>query len=238
MSDDAVIYDYPHTPFKLRVARTPTGKGTWDVRDCEILRDGNVIGAFRYGYSGGIQHIFCPFQYKEQWYCLYATSYMALSLGRLTDKLEHIDSTADEFCPVEAAVPFHYFNHAGWERSGSDSDKEYIFHSYEWDADYGEPHEFAGWADFGFFCGCHWGDDTSYKLRFIDLRAIAEGKLLIDDKPLGYFDMATGGIKKDVSDFWVMSDSDHFVQFAAAEKRTFRRSKEKWTDFSKSEDEQ
>lgn len=48
------------------------------------------------------------------------------------------------------------------------------------------------------YCGCHWGDDSSYKLRYIDLSRISEG-IVNSDSRFGYFPL--GATLKDVSFF-------------------------------------
>jgi len=44
-------------------------------------------------------------------------------------------------------------------------------------------------AAFGLVSGCIWGDDSSWKLRYIDLSKVSEGKLDISDR-FGYVELA------------------------------------------------
>ena len=44
------------------------------------------------------------------------------------------------------------------------------------------------YCNFGFLCGCVWGDDTSWKLRYIDLSQIPNKVLKIEDK-FGYWEL-------------------------------------------------
>lgn len=43
-------------------------------------------------------------------------------------------------------------------------------------------------ARFGFVCGCIWGDDTSWKIQFLDLSRISEG-ILTRDARFGYLEL-------------------------------------------------
>lgn len=44
------------------------------------------------------------------------------------------------------------------------------------------------WCPFGFVAGCVWGDDSSWKIQFLDLSRAAEGVLVRDDR-FGYAEM-------------------------------------------------
>jgi hypothetical protein len=44
------------------------------------------------------------------------------------------------------------------------------------------------YCNFGFICGCVWGDDRSWKIRYVDLSQVSDKILTISDK-FGYFEM-------------------------------------------------
>jgi len=44
------------------------------------------------------------------------------------------------------------------------------------------------YAKFGFVSGCRWGDDTSWKIRFLDLSKVKDGIVVADDR-LGYVEL-------------------------------------------------
>lgn len=46
-------------------------------------------------------------------------------------------------------------------------------------------------SEFGFVCGCIWGDDTSWKIQFLDLSRIRDG-VLVRDARFGYLEMPNG----------------------------------------------
>ncbi len=58
------------------------------------------------------------------------------------------------------------------------------------------------YCNFGFLCGCVWGDDTSWKLRYIDLSRIPEKVLSITDK-FGYWELPNKPLQECISmDGW------------------------------------
>jgi hypothetical protein len=246
MGKNRECYSYQGTPFQLIVNAVDNGKGVWSTQDCEIWRIGGnekneavaaTVGTFHYGYSGGIQNIFKPFKHKGKWYCTYATSYTCLSVACLDkDQLVHVadvpgDLAADGFCPAEAGVPFRIDCEEGlyadWDLDG-------------WDFTNPSANRMnAEFCDFGFYCGCVWGDDSSYKLKFIDFRDLEQGKIYTPEEPLDYYELPQNVSLEDaVTDMWILKEDPSFVQFSATTFKTFRRRKDKldstkgqWTKF-------
>ena len=54
-------------------------------------------------------------------------------------------------------------------------------------------------ATFGFVAGCIWGDDSSWKIQFLDLSKAAEGKITRDER-FGYIELPSGVDLKDAID--------------------------------------
>lgn len=46
-------------------------------------------------------------------------------------------------------------------------------------------------SQFGFVCGCVWGDDTSWKIQYLDLSRVSEGIITRDDR-FGYIELLEG----------------------------------------------
>lgn len=67
--------------------------------------------------------------------------------------------------------------HSGAKLPGS----EYWHADDEWPA-----------GDFGFVWGCYWGDDSSWKVQYLDLSRIEEGMISRDER-FGYVELATIG---------------------------------------------
>jgi len=81
-----------------------------------------------------------------------------------------------EFCPAGFYVP------DWWDLN----DGSVIPGSRHWTADEEWPT-----GDFGFVWGCVWGDDSSWKVQYLDLRRVGEGVILRDER-FGYVELATG----------------------------------------------
>jgi hypothetical protein len=80
------------------------------------------------------------------------------------------------FCPVGFYVP------DWWDVHG---DGAVLPGSTRWSADYEWP-----MGDFGFVWGCVWGDDSSWKVQYLDLSRVGAGELGRDDR-FGYVRLAT-----------------------------------------------
>ena len=81
------------------------------------------------------------------------------------------------FCPVGFYVP------DWWDVN----DGSVIPGSQYWDADREWPN-----GNFGFVWGCHWGDDTSWKVQYLDLSRVQEGVVRREDR-FGYVELAAFG---------------------------------------------
>ncbi len=66
-------------------------------------------------------------------------------------------------------------------------------------------------GDFGFMCGCVWGDDSSWKIRYVDLSKLPESNISIDSRfgyieLLGHADSLPNSI--DLDCYWCCPDED------------------------------
>jgi hypothetical protein len=81
------------------------------------------------------------------------------------------------FCPVGFYVPDWWDLH----------DESIIPGSEYWNADYEWPS-----GEFGFVWGCVWGDDSSWKVQYLDLARIHSGVIRREER-FGYVELATDG---------------------------------------------
>jgi hypothetical protein len=81
------------------------------------------------------------------------------------------------FCPVGFYVPDWWDVHDGRTIPGSE----------HWDVDNEWPT-----GDFGFVWGCHWGDDSGWKVQYLDLSRVRDG-VITRDARFGYTKLATAG---------------------------------------------
>jgi hypothetical protein len=88
---------------------------------------------------------------------------------------EQEDPLGCGFCPVGFYVPDWWDVHDASVIPGS----EYWREASEWPT-----------GDFGFAWGCHWGDDSSWKVQYLDLRRIREGVIHREER-FGYVELGT-----------------------------------------------
>ncbi len=132
------------------------GQGRWKYLDVDILEDGRKIGSYRRNYPSLI-HTFAPFVQGGQVFALYSPHYVVTRLMRLPDCQ---DIGGEEPTPSgEGFCPAEFYVPFDPERG------------------------LVG--EWGFVSGCVWGDDSSYKVQYLDLSRAAEGVLAREDR-FGY----------------------------------------------------
>jgi len=170
----------PREAYEARASST-SAPGTWETVHVEVLRHASPkdegIRICDYDRSYAMLRTFEPFRQRGRDFALVSpdyekTSVLDLATGRII--AEEPDGP-DLFCPVGFYVPDWWDVHAGSIIPGS----EY------WSADKEWPN-----GDFGFVWGCHWGDDSSWKVQHLDLSRIQEGIISRDDR-FGYVELAT-----------------------------------------------
>jgi hypothetical protein len=106
------------------------------------------IGEYPRNHAG-IYDTFHPFQLNGNWYALYSRDYTATRVMELPTgrNIAGEEPESNGFCPVDFYVPY--------------ADERVIA---------------AGHAgQFGFVAGCKWGDDSSWKIQYLDLSGIESG---------------------------------------------------------------
>jgi hypothetical protein len=128
------------------------------------------IGEYDRGYSSMYSTLH-PFKQGDREFALYSHQYTGTCVMELPS-CRHVcgecEWKAMGFCPTGFYVP---------TREGDTNQPE----------EPGEEDPVNG--QFGFVCGCVWGDDTSWKIQFLDLSKLSEGKFTHDDR-FGYLELA------------------------------------------------
>lgn len=131
-----------------------------------------LLGSYERNYSS-MYNTFEPFEQNGKHYALISSDYTTTSVLSLPD-CKIIATEGDwncwGFCPTGFYVP-------------AVGDKRVYFENDKAKANMQ--------GNFGFVCGCVWGDDGSWKVQFLDLSEIEQGKVIRDDR-LGYVEL-TGG---------------------------------------------
>jgi hypothetical protein len=150
------------------IEKIDNGKGFWNFVVVGIFDEfGKQIGQYQRNY--GSAGPFFPFKQDGEWFALYSKDYTATRVMRLPscEDIGGEEHDSHGFCPVEYYVPMI-------DESTDDFDT---------DAD--DLGEIAG--TFGFVSGCHWGDDSSMKIQYLDLSKVKEG-ILTRDERFGYIE--------------------------------------------------
>jgi len=137
---------------------------------------------------------FHPFKHKDKYYALYSPHYKETRIMELPSCNDYC-AVEGKFSPVEYYVPSYYDMY--------DAQK----FNKEWNKQF---EEIAG--TFGFISGCYWGDDTSWKIGYIDLTGLEEKIVKIDFR-FGYIAQPislTLSQCVDLSDF-SPSDNDYSI---------------------------
>lgn len=166
----------PRDRFCVRATAEPGVAGRVHVEVLERTAHGLVERA-RYVRNHGMFATFEPFRQRGRDLALVSRDYrksavMDLTTGRII--AEEPDAEAS-FCPVGFYVP-------DWWDLHDDSD---LPGSPLWSKDYELPD-----GTFGFVWGCVWGDDSTWKVQWLDLSRASEG-VLVRDERFGYVELST-----------------------------------------------
>lgn len=222
---------YLGTPFTVTCSAVQNEPGTWDSTKVSIYKGENLIGEYIRNYSDYGALTFYPFQLSSQWYALYSPHYTATRVMKIHD--DRIEDWCGEieashgFCPVEFYVPrYNQFSNLYESKDGPRT-----FLHYSVDSDCKNDQEFidewkeesyvnTSYCDFGFLCGCVWGDDTSWKLRHIDLTGIHGKELLITEK-FGYWELPTNLTLKQCINMEGWEPGHHWISLTKMETINF-----------------
>jgi len=190
-------------------------KGCWNVSKVGIFQGENQIGEYTRNYESFIESTFFPFCQDDKWYALYSPEYTVTRLMTLPDCKDiggEVDETGQGFCPVDFYVPeitiqkilypspiidnkwriAEPFKNGVSYKWPDNSNLEWMEYKNKHNADFEKwlsDHPFTTeYAKFGFVSGCRWGDDTSWKIRFLDLSKVKDGIVVADDR-LGYVEL-------------------------------------------------
>jgi hypothetical protein len=177
--DDRGLFEVPSQPaprerYTTRITKHQTPAGHWRTTSVEVLDGERTVGAYERNYS--MLRTFEPFRQGDRHFALVspfytATSVMDLSTGEIVASEPH---DGGGFCPAGFYVPDWWDVHSAHQLPGS----------LHWTADYEWPT-----GEFGFVWGCHWGDDSSWKIQYLDLSEVSKGIIRRDDR-FGYLRLA------------------------------------------------
>ncbi|VVC06107.1 Uncharacterised protein [uncultured archaeon] len=181
-------------------------KSGWNYHQVSII-DRNIqkpIGEYARNYSS-MYRTFCPFKLHGKWFALYSPHYAATRIMSLPE-CEDIggeESHAEGFCPTDYYVPilcYPIFLH-------DDSCPKKIDESKKCTCDGMKMKWISQERVHGFVAGCIWGDDSSFKIQYLDLSKADEGILKREDR-YGYLELPESLNLCDAVHFYVDGDSE------------------------------
>ena len=180
--DTSTCFKLPSQPMPRDIYSTQereveTAEGYGNTLEIDVLNSAKeVIAQYSRNY-GDLMQTFEPFRQGDKMFALISTNYTATSVMDLSTGQIIAGETPDSggFCPVGFYVPDWWDIHDGSILPGSSG----------WKEDYERPK-----GNFGFVWGCIWGDDSSWKIQYLDLSNIQNGEIIRDER-FGYVRLAT-----------------------------------------------
>jgi hypothetical protein len=188
------ILEFPDCPYRFTLTPIKNGPHHGDSTRCLVEAVDGIsmlrVGEFAFNYSHSLDKIIKPFKVGDDWYCTYSTSYTKIAVAKLTERFEHIDSDIGGeggFCPVEVVIPYKVI----WRKL---PEEPVVYRwTYPKDDEYDDDPDYeVEYASFGFYQGCKWGDDSTYKLRYLDFSKLKDRKLGVS-APFGRFELPRDG---------------------------------------------
>lgn len=187
------------------VKREPHG---WNTLIVSVKENGKEIGTYKRNYPS-LMDTFFPFCQDGEWYALYSPKYTSTRIMKLPEckDIGGEEDIENGFCPTEYFVPFgkRYESICHVDKEGNKINilKEKL----------------SGKS--GFVAGCHWGDDSSDKVQFLDLSDVKNGNIKRDDR-FGYIELPRSENIK-LKDFINLDCYDEDEDYPYVEIATFRR---------------
>lgn len=164
----------PRSRYRTRVTDV-NAPGTWPMVHVEVLDGEQVVAEFDRNYS--MVQTFEPFRQGSRDLALISPHYTATSVLDLrTGTILASEAGPGGFCPVGFYVPDWWDIHDGTRLFAGSLSWRPLDH--EWPT-----------GQFGFVWGCVWGDDSSWKVQYLDLSRVSEGVVSRDDR-FGYLRLA------------------------------------------------
>jgi len=176
----------PRDKYVIKTVSKNTGTGEWPSAVVEVYRrvaSQGLVKICTYERNYHLLQTFEPFRQGNRELALISRDYtrtavLDLNSGDIIAEEPHRPSGGG-FCPVGFYVPDWWDVNDGSIIPGSN----YWSEDDEWPT-----------GNFGFVWGCHWGDDSSWKVQYLDLSQVQQG--IIDrQERFGYVELATYGFE-------------------------------------------
>jgi hypothetical protein len=178
----------PRDKYLAIASAEPRQPGIRHSTHVEVFRRGLCVGdnqricAYERNYA--MLQTFEPFRQRGRELALISRHYTTAAVldlvsGTVIAEEVHNGAPGYGFCPVGFYVPDWWDVNDGSTLPGSE----------HWSGDDEWP-----LGDFGFVWGCQWGDDSSWKVQYLDLSRVQDGVIGRDER-FGYLELATAGFR-------------------------------------------
>lgn len=173
----------PRDKYVVRDSPKPRGPGIWDATSVEVFRrdaPGVLDRICTYERNYAMLQTFEPFRQGSREFALISRYYTCTAVLDLAsgEVIAEEPNVSGGFCPVGFYVPDWWDLHSP-KIPGS----KYWSEDYEWPS-----------GNFGFVWGCYWGDDSSWKVQYLDLSRVQQGVISREER-FGYVALAVSGFK-------------------------------------------
>ena len=197
----AMIDDDP-PPFRVSVKEIPRPSG-WSYTRVTILDDqGQEMGGYERNYGRFGDSTFRPFFLHGRWWALYSKDYTATRVMILPECQDWCgeESNSFGFCPVDYYVP----RYRTAKLKTVEGEADWCIGEGAWGWDNPEQTRYVDiaptqYCPFGLVAGCIWGDDTSWKVEWLDLGGLPERKFKREPR-FGYVELLQDRNLKDSVD--------------------------------------
>jgi hypothetical protein len=188
-----IDFEIPSTPkprdkYAVKCSRKSNGPGVIESTVVEVFRRPSSAGdpekVCEYERNLFMLQTFEPFRQGDREFALISRDYTRTAVLDLQSGSVIAEETDEPgmppgagFCPVGFYVPDWWDVNDGSIIPGS----EYWRADHEWPS-----------GDFGFVWGCVWGDDSSWKVQYLDLSRVQQGVIRREER-FGYVELATFG---------------------------------------------
>ncbi len=155
--------------YTTKAIKKKSRPGCWDVLAVEVYDSGKKIGEYKRSYSS-MMNTFHPFTQDGKDYALYSADYTTTRVMALPSckDIGGEKSNSFGFCPVEFAVVHEQELYDCMVKVYGKGEK------YE-NLEHIKKSKALINGELAFVSGCVWGDDSSWKVQFINLKKMKDG---------------------------------------------------------------
>ena len=173
------------------------GPGRWNGIRIGVFRtegeSEEQIGEYERNYPN-LFRTFYPFKKDEKAFALYSPDYTVTRVMELPSckDIGGEEHNANGFCPVDLYVPSYVIRE--YARENGEVQRYLVNEPAETDlkdSDHSKVVTPLQYYPFGFVAGCFWGDDSSWKIQYLDLSEAERGAIKRDER-FGYIEMSHG----------------------------------------------